>query len=155
MIASTLLLAAAATVAIPTNSALADPEPKTAEAVIAADLAWSAAEVRGDATYVDWLLVPAYKSVNPDGSAYEKAAIVRSARARADPAKSAERAAAVTAWRAAHPVRGDVSIIDDTAVLTWISTKPGAKEPISSCDIFVYRDGHWHGLYSQHSSAAT
>ena len=64
-------------------------------------------------------------------------------------------AAKVVAWKAAHPLRGDVKIVGDTAVLTWVSTKPSSGEPISSCDIFVYRDGHWHGVYSQHSSAPT
>ena len=126
-------------------------EPRTAAAVLAVDDAWGAAEARGDADFVDRLLMPDYRSVGPTGTATPKAAIVEGARSRSG---SPMAAATIAEWKAAHPLRGDVALYGDTAVLTWISTKPAAGEPISSCDIFVYRDGHWHAIYSQHSAAS-
>lgn len=125
--------------------------PISVAAVLAADHAWGAAEARGDAAFVDRLLMPGYRSVGPAGQTTLKAAIVARARARAG---SPTAAATIAAWKAAHPLRGDVAIFGDTAVLTWVSTKAGSGEPVSSCDIFVYRDGHWRAIYSQHSDAA-
>jgi hypothetical protein len=138
--------ALAAKAAIP-----AAPDAKTAAAVQASDDAWGAAEEKGDAAFVDWLLLPAYQSVGADGKATAKALIVSHARAHKDPKA---RAAQVAAWKASHPSRATVTLFGDTAVLTWISTKPGAVGAIYSCDIFVYRDAHWHGIYSQHTSAS-
>jgi hypothetical protein len=130
--------------------AAAAAEAKTAAAVRAADDAWGAAEMRGDAAFVDRLLLPAYRSIGPDGKVTTKAAIVEHARARRG---ATDAVAQVAAWKAAHPVRAEVAITGDTAVLTWVSTKPGSGEPVASCDIFVYRDGRWHAIYSQHTSA--
>lgn len=129
-------------------------EPKTAAAVIAADDAWLHAEVSGDGDFLDRLLLPEYVSIGSDGKVTGKAKIVANARARTDDAKE-KLAAVIYAWKAAHPTRADVTIIGDTAILTWVLAKPGDAEPVSSCDIFVYRDGQWHAIYSQHSTAST
>ncbi|CAM3308103.1 hypothetical protein SPAN111604_15135 [Sphingomonas antarctica] len=59
----------------------------------------------------------------------------------------------VADYKATHPTRGDVMLTGDTAIVTWVSLVPGKGEPIASCDVFVYRDGHWRALYSQHSTA--
>ena len=126
-------------------------ELKTAAAVLAADDAWGAAESRGDADFVEWLLMPDYRSVGPTGKSTLKVAIVAGARARSGSTTSA---ATIAEWKAAHPLRGDVTLYGDTAVLTWISTQPIASEAVSSCDVFVYRTGHWHAIYSQHSMAS-
>ena len=138
--------ASSARAAIPTT-----PDARTAAAVQAADDAWGAAEEKGDAAFVDWLLLPEYQSVGPTGKANAKAAIVAHARAHNDPKA---RAAEVAVWKASHPSRAAVSLFGDTAVLTWVSAKPGAAGAIYSCDIFAYRDGHWHGVYSQHTNAS-
>ena len=141
------LAAAPACAAIPTK-----PDAKTAEAVQAADDAWGKAEADGDAAFVDWLLLPGYQSVGPAGTAADKARIVGGAKAHADPEK---RAAMVAAWKANHPSRALVTLYGDTAVLTWVSTQAGSAAPIYSSDIFTYRDGHWHGVYSQHTTAGS
>lgn len=131
-------------------------EPKTAAAVLAADDAWGAAEVRGDVDFIDHLLLPEYRSIGPTGKVTTKATIVEHTRKRACSAdEQAKAQAAVAAWKAAHPSRADVVLVGDTAVLTWILLKPGSDEPISSSDIFLYRDGHWRAIYSQHTSAST
>ena len=124
------------------------PEARTASAVQAADDAWGAAEAQGKAAFVDQLLAPGYRSIGPDGKTTDKAAIVAHARAFG---KSPERAAKVAAWKAAHPSRAVVTLFGDTAVLNWVSTKAGEEQRIYSCDIFVYRGGHWRAIYSQHT----
>jgi len=124
------------------------PEARTASAVHAADDAWETAEEQGNAPFVDWLLAPDYRSIGSGGKATDKAAIVAHARAFD---KLPERAAKVAAWKAAHPSRAVVTLFGDTAVLNWISTKAGEEQRIYSCDIFVYRGGHWHAIYSQHA----
>jgi hypothetical protein len=65
---------------------------------------------------------------------------------------TAERAAMIEKYLADHPTDMAVAINGDTAVLTFIG-KTDAKKLIRSCDIFVYRDGHWRAIYSQHSDA--
>jgi len=124
-------------------------EPHTPDAVIAADQAWDEAETSANTNYIDALLLPEYRSVSSDGSTHDKAAILASARKNAG---STERAAAADKWRAAHPHHTSVHLIGDTAILTFTLDKPGPK-PVMSCDIFVYREGHWHAIYSQHTEA--
>jgi hypothetical protein len=124
-------------------------EPRTVAAVIAADKAWGDAEKRGDADYVDKLLLPGYRSVGTDGKIATKAMIVDHARVRG---ASSAYAKEVDAWKAAHPEHPDVVIADNMAVLTWVAEQAPAGRVVS-CDIFVYRDGRWHGIYSQHTTA--
>jgi hypothetical protein len=137
------LTAAPAFAAIPSDKA----EPHTAAAVEAADQAWGDAESNGDKAYVDWLLLPGYQSVGEAGKSADKAMIVGSVSA----AHSAERKAKVDAWKATHSEKPVVTIVGDTAVLAWTSTKPDAA--VMSCDVFAYKDGHWHAVYSQHTTA--
>ncbi|MDQ2877599.1 MAG: hypothetical protein M3R41_00785, partial [Pseudomonadota bacterium] len=56
------LLAAIVLVTAPVVATAAEPpvEPRTEAAVKAADDSWSAAELRGDGAFVDWLLMPGY-----------------------------------------------------------------------------------------------
>jgi hypothetical protein len=136
-------VAAAPVCAMPSDKA----EPHTAAAVEAADQAWGDAESNGDKAYVDWLLLPGYQSVGEAGTHAGKARIVASASAPRSPGRKAE----ADAWKAAHPEKPVVTIVGDTAVLAWTSTKPDAA--VLSCDIFVYQDGHWHAAYSQHTTA--
>ena len=123
-------------------------DPHTQAAVIAADEAWDKAESSANTNYIDALLLPEYRSISSDGSVHDKAAILAGARKNAP-----ERAAAVDKWRAAHPHVTSVLITGDTAVLTFALDKPGPKL-VMSCDIFVYQDGRWRALYSQHSEAS-
>jgi hypothetical protein len=131
--------------------ALATAEPHTVAAVIAADDAWLQAEMRGDGDYLDQLLMPEYRSVGVSGKATTKAQLVANARKRgADPALAEQ----ITAWKAAHPSHAEVDLNGDTAVLRW--QLDGDKAGLtSSSDIFVYSDGHWRAVYSQHTSASS
>jgi len=146
-----LLAAALAAVSIfsatQSSHAQAAEEPHTAGAVIAADKAWSVAEETGDVAFVEALLLPEYRSISPDGSVHDRAAIVASTR-KATP----ERAAMIEKYMAEHPFDMTVAISGDTAVLTF-TVKGDDKKRVRSCDIFVYRENHWHALYSQHTNA--
>lgn len=127
------------------------PEPKTAAAVKAADDAWGEAEANGDYAFVERLLLPGYQSIGASGKATSREKIVAGARERG---RSAERLAQIAEWKAAHPTRPEITIFGDTAVLTWVSAAPEKAGAVSSSDIFVYRKGHWHAIYSQHSTAS-
>ena len=125
-------------------------EPHTEAAVIADDDAWSKAESSGDVAYIDALLLPGYRSINVDGSIHDKAAILAGARKRAN---SPATAAVIEKWHAAHPSITSVQMVGDTAIVTFALNKQDTQKPIMSCDVFVYQDGHWHALYSQHTQA--
>jgi hypothetical protein len=125
------------------------PQPKTAEAVKAADEGWTKAEETGDVSYVDNLLLDGYRSVNPDGTVHDKAAILANTRKHAG---STEYAAKIQKWTADHPYGTDVFLQGDTAVVTFYSKPLGPQKGIMSCDIFTYVDGQWHAVYSQHTS---
>ena len=125
-------------------------QPKTAAAVIAADDGWLKAEETGDTAYVDNLLLPEYRSVNADGSVHDKAAILASAHKNVG---STARTLADEKWLAAHPMGTAVLIQGDTAIVTFYLKPLGPEKGIMSSDIFVYRDGQWHAIYSQHTDA--
>jgi Domain of unknown function (DUF4440) len=124
------------------------PEPHTSAAVIADDQGWLKAEETGDTRYLDALLMPEYRSVNSDGTWQDKAFILRGAAKQAGSPTFAKR---VQAWKATHPSLISVVIKGDVAVLTFALDKGADPKRIMSCDVFVYRDGHWRALYSQHS----
>jgi hypothetical protein len=48
---------------------------------------------------------------------------------------------------------GSALIQGDTAILTFHLKPAGPYKGIMSSDIFVYRDGAWHAIYSQHTDA--
>jgi hypothetical protein len=147
------VLSAASVLALPLSvfaAPSAKPQPKTAAAVIAADAGWDKAENTGDVAYVDNLLLPDYRSVSADGSVHTKADILANAK---NNIGSPEHAAKVAKWQAAHPMETAAVIQGDTAIVTF-HLKPLAPEKgIMSSDIFVYRDGEWHAIYSQHTDA--
>jgi hypothetical protein len=123
------------------------PEPRTEAAVIADDKAWTAAEEKGDVAFVDSLLLPEYRSISPDGSIHNRAAILANTRK-----ATSQRSAMIEKYITDHPANMNVTMNGDTAVLTFTS-KGDAKQLIRSCDIFLYRNGHWHAIYSQHTTA--
>jgi hypothetical protein len=124
-----------------------DETLKTSAAVIAVDKHWGEAELAGDNAYLDELLLPDYRTVDPTGEAHGKS---RGARKPATP----EQQAKVKNWRATHAIEAKVVISGDTAVLTWYDPSLGPERGVRSSDIFVYQGGHWHALYSQHSDAS-
>ena len=43
----------------------------------------------------------------------------------------------------------------DTAIVTFHLKPLGPEKGIMSSDNFVYRDGEWHAIYSQHTNAGS
>jgi Tfp pilus assembly protein PilW len=123
-------------------------EPKTAAAVKAVDDAWGDAEAKGDAGFVARLLLPGYRSIGGAGKTTTREDIVTHTTKQRAP----DYAKKVADWKRQHPSRADVTLFGDAAVVTWASTAPATT--VYSSDIFVYRDGHWRAIYSQHSNAA-
>jgi len=148
-IAATFLVAVGSPAAIQAHAQKA-AEPHTEAAVIADDDHWGKAETEGDQAYVDQLLLPEYRSISSDGSVHDKSVILAHTKKNIN---SPDRAAANDKWKAAHPYVTSVLIIGDTAVLTFSLDRPTSPKPVLSSDIFVYRDGRWRALYSQHSEA--
>jgi len=125
-------------------------EPHTAAAVIAADQRWSTAEETGDTKYLNDLLLPEYRSISSDGSTHDRAVIIAHA---VKSANTEEETAKADKWRTAHPNLPSVKIDGDVAILTALLQKGTDPKPVMSCDIFLYRDGHWRAIYSQHTEA--
>jgi hypothetical protein len=135
------------------NSVAADAAgeaDKTEAAVLLVDQHWTDAEIHGDVAYVDQLLLPGYRTVNPDGIVKVKADILESARKNG---QSDEMALKVAQYLKDHPMGKSVALVGDTAVITFYSEALGPQKGLLSCDVFVYMDGKWHALYSQHTTA--
>ena len=130
----------------------ADETAHDAAAVIATDDHWLQAEVGGDTAYLGQLLLPAYRSVSPDGSVHPRAAILAHAATNRGSDKARRQ---VEAWLKTHPSQPSVVIQGDTAILSFYAGDAGTPGVVRSSDIFVYVDGHWRALYSQHSALAT
>ena len=148
--ASFILLAGVGMLVSTNVEAQATSEPHTAAAVIAIDHEWSKAEDTGDAKYLNALLLPEYRSISSDGSTHDKATIIADA---IRSARTAEGAAKTEKWLAAHPSVPVVEIHGDVAILTFILQRGLDPKPVMSCDIFLYRGGHWRAVYSQHTEA--
>ena len=124
-----------------------DQAARTAAAVIAVDEHWSLAEERGDAAWLDSMLLPKYRSIGADGNVHDKKALLAHAAANRGSDKMYKEA---QAWMKAHPTRKSVVMRGDVAILSFSDPRTGR---VRSSDIFVYEDGGWHALYSQHSKA--
>jgi hypothetical protein len=146
-----LVLASEMTLAVTTAAIAAgvDETARTGAAVIAVDQHWLEAELGGDTVWLDDLLLPEYRSIGADGAVHAKAAIMAHA---AKNRGNDEERRKVEAWLQTHPSGQAVVIHVDTAILTFYDPKLGAAKGVRSSDIFVYVDGRWHALYSQHSA---
>lgn len=142
-----LLLGAILIAAVPAFAAT-DETAHTAAAVMAVDDHWSQAEIQGDTAYLDQLLLPEYRSVSPSGHAIGKADILKGARlVGSSPARQQK----IRQYIQTHPYAESVALHGDTAVLTFYTPKLGPQRGITSSDIFVYENGGWHAIYSQHA----
>ena len=125
---------------------------RTEASVIATVDHWSLAEMTGDTAYLEQMLLPQYESVNDDGTAHSKAQIVAGAAKRSG-TDVATANSKLAAYRKDHPYSSAVAIHDNTAVVTYYDPAQGAQKGIKSADIFIYANGHWHAMYSQHTEA--
>jgi hypothetical protein len=127
-----------------------DESARSEDAVIAVDQHWLEAELGGDTAWLNAMLLPEYRSVGADGVVHPKAAIM--AHAAKNRGSDTERHQ-VEAWLKTHPSGKSVVIHGDTAIVSFYDPAKGAASDVRSSDIFVYVDGRWHALYSQHSGA--
>ncbi|WP_266156892.1 nuclear transport factor 2 family protein [Dyella silvatica] len=121
----------------------------TEAAVLAVEDHWSLAEASGDTAFLEQMLLPEYRSVNVDGKVHSKADLLASAekhRGAANPK------AVIDAYRKDHPSKTTVVLRDGMAIVSFHNP---ASNPqwVKSSDIFLFVDGHWHAVYSQHSQA--
>ncbi|WP_233843660.1 nuclear transport factor 2 family protein [Dyella sp. 2HG41-7] len=132
-------------------SGTADETQQTEAAVMAVDRHWSIAELTGDTAWLDQMLLPEYRSVGNTGVAHSKAEIVTGAAKR----KGTDLATAqqkMAAYEKEHPYGSAVLIHGNTAVISFYDPALGPQKGVKSSDIFVYVDGHWHAMYSQHTA---
>ncbi|MEP6897942.1 MAG: nuclear transport factor 2 family protein [Rhodanobacter sp.] len=122
---------------------------KTEAGAIAVDNHWSLAEMTGDTAYLQQMLLPEYRSVNADGKAYSKDRIVAGAAKRSG-TDLATAKSKIDAYKKAHPYGTSVVLRGDVAILSFYDPARGAQKGVKSSDIFVYVDGQWHAMYSQH-----
>jgi hypothetical protein len=152
LVSAAACLIAATAHANDTAARHADETRRDKAAVIAVDEHWSEAEMSGDTAWLDRMLLPEYRSVSADGTAHPKSAILASARKNLHSDKMRRK---VEAWRKAHPSATSVVLRDNVAILSFYDPALGPQKGVTSSDIFVYIDGHWHALYSQHASVRT
>lgn len=154
LLAACLGLVLPAIAVIGPASAAADAGAKTNEAantaaaVRAVDQHWLEAEMNGDTAWLDAMLMPDYRTVGADGKVGDKAAILKSA---AKTRGSDKMRKQVEAWLKTHPTKQSVVMHGDVAILSFSDPETGR---IRSSDIFIYKGGSWHALYSEHSEAS-
>jgi hypothetical protein len=122
---------------------------KTTAALLVVEDHWMQAEIHGDVAYVAQLLLPRYESVNADGVAHPRSAILANAKKNGESDKMAR---TVAMYMKLHPYGTLVRIEGDTGIVTFYSLKGGPQKGVMSSDIFVYLDGEWHAVYSQHTA---
>ena len=145
LLCAVLAASAGAPVAASAANPPAGEAAHTSAAVIAVDDHWLEAEVGGDTAWLDAMLMPDYRTVGADGKVGSKAAILKSAAKNRGSDKMRKE---VEAWQKAHPTRQSVVMHGDVAILSFSDPKTGR---ILSSDTFIYKDGGWHALYSQHA----
>jgi hypothetical protein len=143
------MLITAAASAAQTGSVPPAEGQKTVASLTAVDNHWTQAEVHGDIAYVAALLVPDYVSVNADGIAHPRSAILASTVKNGQSDKMARFAAT---YMKSHPYGTSVRIQGDTGIVTFYSLKSGLQKGVLSSDIFAYFNGQWHAVYSQHTA---
>ncbi|MGH8147191.1 MAG: nuclear transport factor 2 family protein [Rhodanobacteraceae bacterium] len=139
------IIALGAPVAAAAAGTHVDEAAKTAAAVTAVDDHWLRAEVSGNTTWLDSMLMPEYRTVSSNGKIGTKAMLLKSAAKNRGSDKMRKQ---VEAWQKTHKTKTSVVMQGNTALLTFSDPKTGH---IRSSDLFVYKDGGWHALYSQHA----
>jgi hypothetical protein len=126
-------------------------EPRTEAAVLAASDDWLAAERRGDVAALDRRLMPEYQDITSSGEVHPRFALIAHAANLKDPSTVPAKQLAAE-FRKANPVVEKVTIVRDTALLSYHSTDPRAKDAVRSIDVFVYDHGRWRALISTHNN---
>ena len=118
---------------------------RTPAAVIAVDDHWLEAEMSGDTVWLDAMLMSDYRSISAEGKVLDKPRLLANAEKYRGSDTMRKK---VDAWLKRHPTRKSVVMHDDLAILSFSDPATGN---VRSSDVFVYKDGGWHALYSQHA----
>ena len=127
-----------------------DETQRSEAAVLAVDDHWSIAEMTGDIAWLTDMLMPDYRTVNTDGTAHDKPALLAGA-TKHPHVGAAEARTKLADYIKQHHIGSHVVMHGDTAVISFYDTTLGLQKGIASADVFVYQDGRWHALYSQHT----
>lgn len=130
--------------------AVTDETQHTAAAILAVDHHWSIAEMSGDSAWMTDMLMPDYRTVSNNGTVHDKQALL-GGMAKHKPITPAEAETKLAAFEKEHHIGSSVVIHGDMAVVSFYDTALGLDKGTLSADVFVYQDGHWHALYSQHT----
>jgi hypothetical protein len=128
--------------------AVTDEHAQTEAAVLAIEDHWLRAEVTGDTAFLSFFLLPQYRSVNEDGSAHPRDAIIAHAAKNRGSTKAIDE---LHEYRQSHPAETSVVLLGDLAIVSFYDPRLGVQQGVRSSDILMYRDGVWHAVYSQHS----
>ena len=130
------------------HAAVADEGAHTQAAVLAVEDHWLRAEGTGDVDWLTRMLLPSYRSVGADGRIHDRNAIVEGARKNQGSDRGMRE---IDAYLKAHPTDTRVLLDGDLAIVSFYARAP-APEHLRESDVFVYRDGGRHAIYSQHST---
>ncbi len=146
-----LLPVLAACAVAPAGAPSASVEASRTEAAVrAVEDHWLRAEGTGDVEYLRGMLLPEYRSVSAHGEAITKDAILSRATKNRE---SGEGMHEIEAYLAAHPTEEAVTLRGDVAIVSFFDPRIGVEKGVRSSDVFVYVDGAWHALYSQHCAS--
>jgi hypothetical protein len=134
-----------------TSQAEGDETQQTQAGVMAVENHWTLAEMTGDTAWLDRMLLPEYRSVGDNGIAHPKDAIVAGAAKHASTSLDQARLDWAK-YQKEHPSGSAVVLHGNTAIVSFYDLSLGPEKGVKSSDIFVYIDGRWHALYSQHSA---
>jgi len=151
MAVAMLCFATTSMAAKPPTSAGPHESEKTEAGAKATDDHWLRAEVDGDTSFLQQLLLPGYRSIAPNGTAHSREQIIAGAEKNKDSDAEKEK---VDAWLKANPIDTAVLIHDNVAVVSFYDPGLGPEKGVRSSDILIYENGGWHAVYSQHSAAA-
>jgi hypothetical protein len=146
----TTALGAAASADPATPAARVDETQANEAALRAISVHWGDAELGGDVGYLEQLLAPEYRSVDPKGASHPRAMILEHAK---HSAGSAEARKARDAFMQAHPTEMSVTIHGTVGVVSYFDPKRGLDSSIRGGDIFVYEAKRWHAVFSLHNGA--
>jgi hypothetical protein len=132
-------------------SAAVDETQRTEAALKRVDDHWGDAETDGDVAYLEQLLVPEYRSIDPKGGSHVRAMILD--HARRNRGHAAEARKVVDAYKQAHPTEMMVIIHGDVGIVSYFDPRRGADSSIRGSDFFIHEGNRWHAVYSLHNGA--
>lgn len=119
----------------------------TEEGVRAVEDHWSLAEATGDTDFLGAMLGPAYRSISGEGKTLTRTALLEHA---AKNKGSDEGMRKMEAYKKDHPYGTLVTMQGNSAVVNFYDPTRGAQDGIMGADVFIYADGRWQAIYSQH-----